>query len=156
MIGSAGGVEVRRALSASPERVFAAFADPALVARWLTPGPDVKLRVLQFEFREGGRYRFAYDVPDGRTMVVSGVYRIIERPTQLVFSWLIDPPDEHAGILSEVTVSITAHDRHSELVIRHEKFARPDAEVRHSEGWRGALAQLEALLGSAQAADGER
>jgi uncharacterized protein YndB with AHSA1/START domain len=29
--------EVRRRLAAPPAKVFAAFADPALVSRWLTP-----------------------------------------------------------------------------------------------------------------------
>lgn len=156
MIAPVAGVEVRRELPASPEQVFAAFADPALVARWLTPGPDVKLRVLQFQFREGGNYRFAYDVPDGRTMLVTGTYRVIERPARLVFSWLIEPPDVHAGISSEVTVRIAARGGRSELVIRHERLERPDAESRHSEGWRGALAQLETLLASPEAHDGAR
>ena len=49
------GVDVRRLMDASPERVFAAFADKSLVARWLRPSPDVKLTVLAFDFRPGGR-----------------------------------------------------------------------------------------------------
>lgn len=150
------GVELRRELSASPERVFAAFADPALVTRWLTPGPEVKLRVLELEFREGGSYRFAYDVPDGRTMIVSGTYQAIEPPARLVFSWLIEPPDEHAGIVSEVTVNIVARAGGCELSVRHEKLDRPGAEARHREGWHGALVQLERLVTSAEVAHGPR
>jgi len=34
----------------------------------------------------------------------------------------------------------------SELVVLHEKLKRPDAIVRHAEGWRGALDGLAALL----------
>lgn len=155
MTAPADGVELRRALPAAPERVFAAFADPSLVARWLTPGPEVRLRVLQFQFDEGGHYRFAYDVPDGRTMIVGGAFRTIERPTRIVFSWLIEPPDEHAGILSEVTVTIVARGAGSELVIRHEKLGRSDAYARHAEGWRGALTQLEVLLATQEAEHGD-
>lgn len=140
------GVEVRRILSASPEAVFTAFADAALVAQWLRPAPDVMLTVLAFDFRKGGRYRFAYDVPDGGRMVVGGTYRTIERPSRIVFSWLIEPPDEHAGIDSEVTVTLLPHGRATELTIRHAKFGRPDADVRHAQGWAGALALLDARL----------
>lgn len=136
-------VELRRTLDAPVERVFAAFADVHLVAQWLRPSPDVKLHVLSLEFREGGRYRFAYDVPDGRRMVVGGTYSRIEPPRCIVFSWTIEPPDEHAGIDSQVTVLLEPRADATELVIRHERWNRADAEARHSLGWQGALDQLE-------------
>lgn len=144
------GVQIRRVLSASPERVFSTFADATLVARWLRPSPDIQLSVLAFDFRPGGSYRFAYDVPTGERMVVGGTYRVIERPARLVFSWLIEPPDEHAGIDSEVTVTLVRKDTGTELTIRHANFGRSDAEARHDQGWRGALALLEALLYAAK------
>jgi uncharacterized protein YndB with AHSA1/START domain len=145
------GVEIRRRLSVSAENVFAAFADAGLVAKWLRPSPEVALTVLDFDFRAGGAYRFAYDVPDGRRMIVRGVYRSIERPTRIVFSWLIDPPDEHAGIESEVTVTFVPSGNATELTIRHAKLGRADADARHAEGWRGALELLAALLMDAEA-----
>jgi len=138
--------EVRRHLAAPPESVFAAFASAEVVAQWLTPAPDVKLTVLELEFREGGRYRFAYQTPDGQRMLVSGRYHNIEAPTRLVFSWLIEPPDVHAGIESQVTVSIAPSAAGSDLVIVHERFDRADAHKRHAEGWAGALEQLQQLL----------
>jgi uncharacterized protein YndB with AHSA1/START domain len=140
------GVEVRRLLNAPPQKVFAAFADPALVARWLRPSLDVKLTVLAFDFRLGGGYRFAYDVSDAQRMVVGGTFRAIEVPSRIVFSWLIEPPDEHAGIDSEVTVQIVPRGSSTELTIRHAKLGREDADVRHEQGWRGALDLLDLAL----------
>jgi uncharacterized protein YndB with AHSA1/START domain len=138
--------EVRRHLTVPPARVFAAFADAEVVAQWLTPAPEVKLTVLELDFREGGRYRFAYDTPDGQRMLVGGVYGKIEEPTRVEFSWLIEPPDVHAGIESQVTVSITPTANGSDLLILHERFGRADANARHAEGWAGALEQLQRLL----------
>jgi uncharacterized protein YndB with AHSA1/START domain len=143
-------VEVRRHLNAPTEQVFAAFARAELVARWLTPASEVKLTVLEFDFREGGTYRFAYDAPDGRRMIVGGSYRSIQSPALIVFSWLIEPPDEHAGIESEVTVTLVRSGSGTELVIHHDKFGRADAEERHAQGWRGALDLLDALLRSTE------
>lgn len=139
-------LELRRTLKAPIERVFAAFEDPGLVARWLRPAPDVTLHVLALEFREGGAYRFAYVVPDGTRMVVGGRYRRIEPPRRIEFSWLIEPPDEHAGVESEVTVLLEPNAGATELVIRHERWDRADAQARHSAGWRGALDLLAAQL----------
>jgi uncharacterized protein YndB with AHSA1/START domain/DNA-binding transcriptional ArsR family regulator len=140
-------VELQRRLSAPVARVFEAFSSAELVARWLTPAPDVELSVLELDFRVGGRYRFAYETPQGQRMLVGGSYRIIERPVTLAFSWLIEPPDPHAGIESLVTITLRAvDDDETALSIRHERWGRADADARHAEGWAGALDQLQRLL----------
>jgi len=145
MLADRTRVEVRRRFAAGPEQVFAAFAEARLVGRWLSPSPEITLTLLQFDFREGGGYRFAYDCPGGRT-VVAGRYRSIEPPSKIVFSWTIEPPDEHAGIESEVTVTIRRDGAGTELVIRHEKLTPAGAAARHDQGWRGALDQLAGLM----------
>ena len=144
---STPGAFVRRFLRVPPAKVFGAFADAALVAQWLRPSPEVTLTVLKLDFRPGGEYRFAYDAPDTERMVVGGTYRVIEHPSRIVFSWLIAPPDEHAGIESEVTVTIAPSGEGAVLTIRHDRCDRADADRRHEQGWGGALDLLEAHLG---------
>lgn len=138
--------EVRRRLAAAPIKVFSAFAEASVVSRWLTPSPDVALTVLQFDFRTGGVYRFAYHIPGGATMFVNGVYRVIDPPTTIVFSWNIEPPDEHAGVRSEVTITLTPDGSGTQLLIRHEQLTPSGAAERHAAGWRGAIDRLSAML----------
>jgi uncharacterized protein YndB with AHSA1/START domain len=147
-------VEIRQRLRAPPQTVFAAFAEARLVSRWLTPSPDIDLHVETFEFRVGGAYRFDYHLPDGAVVVVRGAFRTIVPPSRIVFSWTIDPPDEHAGIDSEVTVTIAPERDGTLLVIRHARLAMPGAAARHAQGWRGTLDRLTALLATPAASDG--
>lgn len=146
MVVEANVADVRRLLSAQPEMVFGTFADPQLVSRWLKPSPDIKLDVVAFDFRVGGAYRFAYHVAGGQIMHVNGAFRVVDPPSRLVFSWNIEPPDEHAGIQSEVQISITPHGAGCELHVRHVDLSRPGAPERHAEGWKGALENLSILL----------
>jgi uncharacterized protein YndB with AHSA1/START domain len=117
-----------------------------MVSRWLTPSPEINLTVLKFDFRVGGAYRFAYHVPGDQVMMVNGTYRSIEPPSKIVFSWNIEPPDEHAGLASEVIIAIKPAGDGSELHIRHERLTQAGSVERHSSGWSGALDQLEALV----------
>jgi uncharacterized protein YndB with AHSA1/START domain len=84
-------------------------------------------------------------------MIVKGSYRSIAPPSRIVFSWIIEPPDEHAGLHSEVFVAITPKDSGCELHIRHEQLTQAGAAERHARGWQGALRELDALLGGAEA-----
>src|SRR5262249_54525693 len=93
-----GVAEVRRRLTALRAGVFAAVAEASLVCGWLPASREFEWDVVHFAFRVGGSYRFAYRVPGRDKRVAIGVYRPIDPPLTIVFSWDIEPPDEHAGV----------------------------------------------------------
>ncbi|MEZ0472927.1 SRPBCC family protein [Luteimonas salinilitoris] len=67
----------------------------------------------------------------------------------------LEPPDEHAGLQSEVTVTITPGGDGAELRIRHKNLTLPGAAKRHAEGWQGALDRLPKCPGSRNTQAGE-
>lgn len=139
-------VELVRRLSVKPAAVFAAFADPTLVSLWLKPSRDIRLEVLDYDFRPGGVYRFAYHVPGLPVMRVKGEFGLVDPPHAVAFSWNIEPPDTHAGIQSEVRISIRPTAGGSEIRVRHTKLDQDGASARHADGWNGALSLLQQLL----------
>src|SRR5688500_15320341 len=50
-------------IAADPATVYAAFADPATLMKWLPPG-TMKGQALEYDCREGGRYRIALTYDD--------------------------------------------------------------------------------------------
>jgi uncharacterized protein YndB with AHSA1/START domain/catechol 2,3-dioxygenase-like lactoylglutathione lyase family enzyme len=53
-------------LNAEPQRIYAAFEDPAQMAQWLGPA-GFSNRIGAFDFREGGRWDVTMIAPDGQS-----------------------------------------------------------------------------------------
>lgn len=58
-------IDTARVVPFTVEQVFAAFADPALLARWWGPNGFTNTFAV-LEFREGGAWTFTMHGPDGR------------------------------------------------------------------------------------------
>jgi uncharacterized protein YndB with AHSA1/START domain len=80
------------AIAASAERIFAALTDPGQRMKWW--GAEGRFQIAHFEsdLRPGGRWMMSGAGVGGKPFVVTGVYREIERPRLLAFTWL---PDWH-------------------------------------------------------------
>src|ERR1044072_7629816 len=82
---SQAAVVVRRTIAASAEDLFDAFLDPEALATWMRPG-TIRSTVAHVEPRVGGRYQITMQGESG-PLPHTGVYRVIDRPKRLVFTW---------------------------------------------------------------------
>jgi uncharacterized protein YndB with AHSA1/START domain len=76
-------IVVERTYQASPERVFAAWADPAAKARWF--GADVT--DFELDFRVGGREFNRGTAPDGNAYSYEARYQDIVADQRIVYSY---------------------------------------------------------------------
>lgn len=78
-----------RDIAATPERVFAAFADPERHARWW--GPDgFRNTFAERDFRSGGRWVYTMHGPDGRDYANESAFREVS-PSRLVIVHASNP-----------------------------------------------------------------
>jgi uncharacterized protein YndB with AHSA1/START domain len=74
---------VERTYNVSPERAFAAWADPEAKARWFVD-PDAH---LELDFRVGGRERHRGTAPDGNAFSYEALYQDIVPAERIVYTY---------------------------------------------------------------------
>jgi uncharacterized protein YndB with AHSA1/START domain len=75
-------VRIIREFDASPEKVFRAHTDPALVTQWLGPR-GVTMRIDHYDGRTGGSYRYVHVDQDGNEYGFHGSFHEV-RPSELI------------------------------------------------------------------------
>jgi len=133
---------LKRRLNAAPEKVYAAWTDPAKIAKWFGPDSGPVLRA-ETDVRVGGRYTVVFNTESGEEHHVSGVYREVVPNQKLAFTWAWRSMPERESF---VTILIKADGGGSLLTLIHEQFFDEDTRDRHEYGWTGALNKLEKFV----------
>lgn len=138
-------LELRKVYRASPEVLFRAWTDPALVSRWLAPSPRI-CEVAELDVREGGEYRIVMFNPEnGNRVAVVGVYETVDPPKKLVFTWKWENNDAWHGD-SLVSICFVPVEDGTELHLLHEQLPNAKDRDNHAKGWSACLNQLEEVL----------
>lgn len=133
---------VRRTISAPPERLFAAWTEPAHLKNWWGP-ETVRCTAAEVDLRVGGRYRIANQFPDGSVLWIAGEFELIAPPSKLVYTWRLEP---EASRSERVTVRFEPRDGATEVIVVHEHIPDTAIRDRHEAGWHGCLDGLAAYL----------
>lgn len=124
-------VQITRVLAGPPDRVWAAFTEPAALAAWFWP-PRL-LPAVSAEIRVGGAYRI-----EGTGMAVSGVYLQVERLRCLVFTWRWEGDEAE----SLVTLEFEGWEGNTLFSLRHDHLATAQERDSHAQGWNDCLDRL--------------
>lgn len=134
-------LRLERLIPASPERLFELWTTPEQFAKWFGPeGYDIPNYSL--DARPGGKWRATMRSPEGNKLVVSGVYRIIEPPRKLVFTWAWDDDKGVRGHETEVTVTFAAAPGGTRLTLVQQQFETAEGRNKHNMGWTSTLDKL--------------
>ena len=118
-------VVVRRRFEASPEEVYRAHVDPALLQQWML-GPDGwTMPVCITEPRPGGRIRYEWSNGKGGGFYLTGEYIELDPPRRIVHVERMHMPDPTPD--NRVETTFTAEGRGTLMVMR---MSLPDAATR--------------------------
>jgi len=131
---------VRRFLPVPRAKVFAAWLDPASLARWMTPGAATHAEV-EVDPRVGGRFRIVM-MHGARGDDHTGEYLTIDPPSLLSFTWISKATERQPTV---VTVELLERPGGTELVLTHRRLPSTMVDA-HRKGWTDIMAELEATL----------
>jgi uncharacterized protein YndB with AHSA1/START domain len=83
-------VAMTRVFDAPRRLVFKAWTTPELMKRWFYGPEEWRLAVCELDSRVGGKVRFEWRNPEGKSMGLSGVCREVAAPERLVFTEVWD------------------------------------------------------------------
>ena len=141
---TATSLTLTRVIRADREAVFRAWTDPAEMKKWFCPEGGT-VDEAESDLAVGGRFKVAMRLPHG-VSVATGVYREIEPPSRLAFTWRWEGGE---GVKEgETLVTLELHERGdaTELVLTHEGFATGEARDGHEQGWSSALNHMEKVF----------
>jgi uncharacterized protein YndB with AHSA1/START domain len=139
-------LRLERLIAAPPERLFALWTDPEQVMRWWWP-EGYQLPSCQLDVRPGGAWLTTVLTPDGQRKTVSGIYRVVEAPRRLVFTWGWLGDDGTRGHETEVTITFEPVPGGTRLVLLHQSFESKERRDEHGRGWSSSFDRLARAAG---------
>jgi uncharacterized protein YndB with AHSA1/START domain len=139
-----------RIIDATPEKVFRAWTEPALLTQWFTPPPWTTPHA-ELDVRPGGSSLIVMRGPDGQEVANRGVYLEVAPNQRLVFTnaytsaW---EPSEKPFVTVVLTFEEIEGGTKYTALVRHWTIADREAHEKMGfhQGWPIATEQLAALV----------
>ena len=139
---------VERAYPVPPERVFAAFSDPAKKRRWYADAESKQIENYDMDFRVGGKEHYAQGFKEGhplagRTLKSENIYRNIVPNRRIIFTSTMALEESYFSI-SLGTVELLPTEKGTDLILTFQSafLEGADGPEMREAGWRGLLEKL--------------
>ena len=129
-------------IDAPVERVFDAWLDPEMLAKFMIPGDGMTVSKVETDAQVGGRFTIVM-VSGEKEMPHAGTYLEIEPHSKLSFTW--EAPWSAEGSSVEILFKRIG-DAKTEIQLTHVKFSDEESRDSHLGGWNAILRKLAEIL----------
>lgn len=126
-------------INAPAERVFAALAMPQERVKWWGAQGRFKTTHVESDLRPGGKWLMSGIGLGGRPFSIEGVYREVDRPHTLVFTWLASWQED--AVETVVRFDFEERDGVTKVRLTHSGLTTESARAQH-RGWPDIMTWL--------------
>lgn len=141
---------IERNFSASPERVFDAFVDPAKKRRWFLGGDRARVQSYELDFSVGGKETATILLPEGTPVAglacsSETMFQNIIPNQRIVFASTMNIRGNCISA-ALVTVELLAAQQGTDMILTHQAafFEGADGPEMREDGWRKLMDNLSA------------
>jgi uncharacterized protein YndB with AHSA1/START domain len=141
-------IVIERAYPVSPERVFAAFSDPAKKRRWFVEGDSHEIESYELDFRVGGKEHYASRFKEGTPVAglhlkSENMFRDIVPNRRIIFTSTM-AMEGNIFSISLGTVELLPTEKGTDLLLTFQSafLEGADGPAMREAGWRGLLEKL--------------
>lgn len=138
-------LELKRTFAAPREKVFEAWTNPKMMARWFGRGtPEQPLtEILEADVRIGGRYCAVVRYQD-KVYKLVGIYREVNPSTRLAFTWHWEEADFRDSLVTAEFRALGSSN-FTEVTLRHSLLPE-NQRADHRQGWTMCFEMLDRTL----------
>ncbi|MFC4219911.1 SRPBCC family protein [Flagellimonas marina] len=140
-------VTIERTFDAPIDLVWAAWTKPEHIANWWSP-KGIKTKIIEHEFKVGGKWKFVMPMPNGTEFTAEGVYLEIVKNKKIVSKADFKPMTEGVEIQAIFKTNGDKTDFTFNVVHPTAEYRIQQEKMGILNGWGSVFNRLEDLLKS--------
>lgn len=134
------------AIKAPIAAVYAAVTTPEQLTKWWGSDESYHTASMEADVRPGGAWKTTGNARGGGTFSVSGIYRAVEPPSLVEFTWRHDWSDGADQPETLVRYDLVERDGVTTITVMHSGFITEADYNDHLNGWKTVLGSLHGFL----------
>lgn len=138
---------LERTFNAPIELVWEAWTKPEHIANWWGP-KGMELKVVEHEFKEGGKWKYSMEMPDGNEFISDGEYLEIVEPERIFSTANFRPMTEGVEMRAYFEGQGDKTRFTFKTIHATEEYCRQQEKMGFYNGWGSAFDRLENFVSS--------